>query len=218
MSSANRNRRRQNREARSVAAEEALLRSRRQRIILASVGLGLAAVVGAVLVTRAAGNDDNAASSTTSTTRRSTTSTASTTSTTLGSATGKPCVAVSTALPAGAPTVPVPAGPPPKTLVKLDLKPGTGAVVKPHSTLTLNNIGVACSTGKIFSSTFGQPQSPAPLDGFIRGWREGIPGMKVGGQRLLGIPPRLAYGVKSPGFGIAPNETLWFVVEVTKAE
>ena len=40
--------------------------------------------------------------------------------------------------------------------------------------------------------------------------------MKVGGQRLLGIPPKLAYGSQSPGAGIAPDETLWFVVEVLK--
>ena len=41
--------------------------------------------------------------------------------------------------------------------------------------------------------------------------------MRVGGERLLGIPPDLAYGSQSPGAGIAPDETLWFVVTVTKA-
>jgi FKBP-type peptidyl-prolyl cis-trans isomerase FkpA len=74
---------------------------------------------------------------------------------------------------------------------------------------------VACSTGKIFDSSYerGQPAMFA-LSGVIPGWQQGIPGMKVGGQRLLGIPSDLAYGPTGAPPDIAGNEALWFVVEI----
>lgn len=131
----------------------------------------------------------------------------------------KPCVAVADPLPAGAPPVPVKLGPPPTALVTEDLKPGTGATVGPQDTVTAHYIGVACSTGKIFDSSYsrGQPV-PFPLGNVIVGWQEGIPGMKVGGQRLLGIPPDKAYGPQGQGADIGPDETLWFVVEVVDSK
>ena len=129
---------------------------------------------------------------------------------------GKPCVAVSSPLPKGAPAVPVKVGPPPAKLVTQDLKLGTGAVVEPGSTIGADYIGVACSNGKIFDSSYsrGQPITTS-LSDVVQGWQQGIPGMRVGGTRLLGLPPALAYGSASPpGSGIAPNETLWFVVHI----
>lgn len=136
-----------------------------------------------------------------------------------GSAAGKPCVAVADPLPAGAPEVPVKVGAPPDKLVMEDLKPGTGAVIAPEATVTVNYIGVACSTGKIFDNSYerGQPATFA-LTGVIPGWTQGIPGMKVGGTRLLGIPSALAYGPQGQGADIAPDEPLWFVVEVLDAK
>jgi FKBP-type peptidyl-prolyl cis-trans isomerase len=60
----------------------------------------------------------------------------------------------------------------------------------------------------------GQPIS-FPLDGVIRGWSEGLVGMKVGGRRTLVIPGDMAYGANPPpGAGIAPNETLVFTVDL----
>ncbi|HEY5012404.1 MAG TPA: FKBP-type peptidyl-prolyl cis-trans isomerase [Acidimicrobiia bacterium] len=114
--------------------------------------------------------------------------------------------------------MPVQTGPPPTKLVTKDLKAGTGAVVKTGQTLSVDYIGVSCSTGKIFDSSYsrGQPAS-FPLSGVIPGWQQGIPGMRVGGERLLGIPPALAYGSTGQG-GIAPGETLWFVVHVLSAK
>ena len=127
----------------------------------------------------------------------------------------KPCVAVADPLPKGAPSVPVKVGPAPTTLVIEDLKPGTGADVKATSSVTVDYIGVGCSTGKIFDSSYsrGQPAT-FPLNGVIKGWSEGLVGMKVGGQRLLGIPSDLAYGPSGQGAGIGPNEALWFVVDM----
>ncbi len=136
------------------------------------------------------------------------------------SAAGKPCVPVADPLPASAPAVPVKLGPPPTQLLKEDLKEGTGATVGAKDTVTVNYIGVACSTGKIFDSSYsrGQPATFA-LSGVIKGWTDGIPGMKVGGQRLLGIPPDQGYGAQGSPPDIGANETLWFVVEIvdTKA-
>lgn len=133
---------------------------------------------------------------------------------------GKPCVPVADPLPAGAPEVPVQVGPPPAQLVSEDLKVGTGATVAPKDTVTVNYIGVSCSTGKIFDSSYSRDQPATfPLTGVIKGWTKGIPDMKVGGQRLLGIPPDEAYGTQGRPPTIGPSETLWFVVEVldTKA-
>jgi FKBP-type peptidyl-prolyl cis-trans isomerase len=152
-----------------------------------------------------------------STTTTSSTSGASTTIA-ANSVKGKPCVAVADPLPKGAPEVPVQTGPPPTALVKKDLKVGDGALVAGDAQLTVDYIGVACSTGKIFDSSYstGKPASFA-LTGVIAGWQQGIPGMHVGGTRLLGIPSELAY--KSAGYppDIAPDEALWFVVHVVKA-
>jgi peptidylprolyl isomerase len=102
-------------------------------------------------------------------------------------------------------------------LVVKDLKVGTGPVIPAGATITANYIGVACSTGAIFDSSYAHGQAiQFPLSGVIPGWSNGIPGMKVGGVRLLGIPADQAYGPSSPGPGIAPDETLWFVVQPVK--
>jgi peptidylprolyl isomerase len=130
------------------------------------------------------------------------------------SAKGKPCVAVTDPLPSGAPQVPVRVGPPPTQLVIDDLTPGTGPAATASSTVVADYVGVSCSTGKIFDSSYssGQPAT-FPLSNVIPGWQQGLPGMKVGGTRLLGIPAELAYGsTPPPGSGIAPDEPLWFVV------
>jgi peptidylprolyl isomerase len=214
VSSANRQRRQQNRQNRVAAVEEAQRRVRRQRLMLATIGVVLAVAVAVVLVARAK-SGNSSASSTTTTTAADTTTTVPPSSTTVPSAAGKPCVAMTGALPPGAPAVPVAVGPPPTKLVTEDLKVGTGAVVKPGATVTVNYIGVACSTGKVFDSSYSRNQPfTTSLADVVPGWTQGIPGMKVGGQRLLGIPPALAYGSQSPGAGIAPDETLWFVVDV----
>jgi peptidylprolyl isomerase len=139
-------------------------------------------------------------------------------STTLASAAGKPCVAATDVPPApGKPTVEVPVGPPPATLQTTDVKVGDGAEVKAGDTVKMHYVGLACSTGKQFDSSWdrGQPFDVTLGQGqVIPGWDQGIPGMKVGGQRQLVIPPDLAYADSPPpGSGIAPGETLIFLVQ-----
>jgi FKBP-type peptidyl-prolyl cis-trans isomerase len=155
-----------------------------------------------VLALIVSGNDSGSTAATTTTTRAR-----------------KPCVAVSDPLPAGAPAVPVQVGEPPTQLVTQDLEAGTGATVAPGATVTVDYIGVACSTGKIFDSSYsrGAPVTFS-LTGVIPGWSNGIPGMKVGGTRLLGIPPDQAYGDQGSSPDIAPGETLWFVVKVENTQ
>ena len=189
---------------RTAAAVRRQRQQQRRKSILTTVGAG-AIVAVIVLAMLGAGVFSKTAATTT-------TSSSSSTSTPLPSAKGKPCVATKGPLPAGAPAVPVEVGAAPTTLVTKDLKVGTGAVAKASSTVTVDYIGVSCSTGQIFDSSYkaGQPFTSA-LSGVIKGWQQGIPGMKVGGVRLLGIPPTLGYGATGSG-SIAPDETLWFVV------
>lgn len=96
-----------------------------------------------------------------------------------------------------------------------DLVVGTGPEATASSTVTVNYVGVAAGTGTEFDSSWktGQPAT-FPLSGVIKGWQEGIPGMKVGGRRELVIPPDLAYGAQGSPPGIGPNETLVFVVDL----
>ena len=95
-----------------------------------------------------------------------------------------------------------------------DTKVGTGDTVKAGDTVTVDYTGAIASTGIIFQSSkdSGQPVSFS-LDGVIKGWTEGIPGMKVGGTRRLLIPADLAYGANPPsGSGIPANANLVFDV------
>ena len=141
-----------------------------------------------------------------------------TTPTTMASAAGKPCVApVDVPAADGKPTVEMPIGPPPTELVKVDLVEGTGAEVPEGATVKAHYVGIACSTGKQFDSSWdrGEP-TEFPLTGVIPGWGQGIPGMKVGGRRQLNIPSNLAYGPEGRAPEIAPDEALVFVVEIVE--
>lgn len=103
----------------------------------------------------------------------------------------------------------------PTKLLVADLCPGTGAVVKPSAYVTAHYTGIGLQTGQVFDSSWVRGKSiQFPLDGVIAGWAEGIPGMKVGGRRLLVIPGSLAYGPNPPTDAILPNETLVFVVDI----
>jgi peptidylprolyl isomerase len=112
------------------------------------------------------------------------------------------------------PVVAVPKGPAPNHVVTKDLIQGSGTPVTPAATVTVNYVGVLYKNGKQFDSSWsrGQPAT-FPLANLIRGWSEGMVGMRVGGRRELIIPPSLAYG-KAGRQGIPPNSTLVFVVDL----
>ena len=112
-----------------------------------------------------------------------------------------------------APTIGAPTGNPPTTLVTKDIIVGSGAEALPTSTMTVHYTLMAWSTGKVVESSWsGGSPATFPLANVIVGWQQGIPGMKVGGRRLLVIPPDLGYGAQGGG-PIGPNETLIFVVD-----
>jgi len=116
------------------------------------------------------------------------------------------------------PTVVVPDGAPPCKLVTQDIKVGTGAEAVPSGNVTVQYVGVSWSTRRQFDSSWDRGAQPVsfPLGQVIQGWQQGIPGMKEGGRRLLVIPPDLGYG-QTGGPGIAPGETLVFIVDLVSA-
>ena len=99
-------------------------------------------------------------------------------------------------------------------LQKTDQKTGEGNEVKPDSTVTVVYTGAVAATGIVFESSLdsGQPAT-FKLDQVIKGWSEGLLGMKAGGQRRLLIPAAMAYGANPPaGSSIPPNADLVFDV------
>ena len=100
------------------------------------------------------------------------------------------------------------------TLSSTDPIVGTGAEVKASDTITAHYTGALAATGVIFQSSLdrGQPFTSA-LSGLIKGWQQGIPGMKVGGTRRLLIPSTLAYGAQAQT-GIPANSDLAFDIQL----
>ena len=98
-----------------------------------------------------------------------------------------------------------------------DVKEGKGDEVKPGAKVKVHYTGWL-TDGTVFdSSVVRQEPIEFPLAGVIKGWQEGIPGMKVGGVRRLKIPAELAYGNRQKG-KIPANSTLVFEVEMLATE
>lgn len=115
------------------------------------------------------------------------------------------------------PSVDIPAGPPPAELQIEDLTLGEGKEAVAGTTCTMQYVGHSWSTQRQFDASWdrGQPFSFQLGAGMvIRGWDQGVAGMKVGGRRRLTIPPHLGYGARGADGAIAPNETLVFVVDL----
>lgn len=106
-----------------------------------------------------------------------------------------------------------------------DAKVGTGATAKVGQTAAVHYTGWLYNNGekgKKFDSSRdrGQPfEFPLGQGQVIKGWDEGVAGMKEGGQRTLIIPPQLGYGARGAGGGIIPpNATLLFEVELLRVK
>jgi peptidylprolyl isomerase len=101
----------------------------------------------------------------------------------------------------------------------IDVKLGTGAAVKSGDTVTVEYTGWL-TNGTKFDSSAAHPGQPFSFQvgagSVIPGWDQGVVGMKVGGQRRLIIPPALGYGTAGAGSTIPANATLIFDVTITK--
>lgn len=101
-----------------------------------------------------------------------------------------------------------------------DLQEGEGVEAKPGDTVSVHYVGTL-TTGEKFDSSRdrGEPFSFELGAGrVIRGWDQGVAGMKVGGIRKLTIPPELAYGERGAPPAIGPNTILVFEVELLEIE
>jgi peptidylprolyl isomerase len=119
------------------------------------------------------------------------------------------------------PTVAVPKGISPNKYAFRDLEPGTGATAKKGDTVTVQYVGVGYDTEKEFDSSWSRNEPFSfTLGGgeVIKGWEQGVEGMKVGGRRELLLPASLAYGATGSPPAIGPNETLIFVIDLLAVE
>jgi len=108
----------------------------------------------------------------------------------------------------------------PTELTITDTVVGTGPEATPGSMVTVNYVGTL-PDGTVFdaSANHGQPFTFQLGAGqVIRGWDEGVAGMKVGGTRTLVIPPDMAYGNQAVGNVIPANATLIFEVELVAVQ
>ncbi len=150
-------------------------------------------------------------------TAASVTASVSSSATTTTSSTSTPTTPLPSALKTKPKVVP-PSGAAPKKLVVKDLIKGTGpAITSTAQTLTVQYVGVLYKGGKQFDASWndgsGQPVS-LPLTGVIKGWQQGLIGMKVGGRRELIIPSSLAYLAKGRPPTIPGNAALEFVIDL----
>ncbi len=96
-----------------------------------------------------------------------------------------------------------------------DKKVGDGAEATETSTVKVEYTGALAKDGSIFDSTDSRGGEPAefPLDQVVEGFRKGIAGMKVGGERRIFIPAAMGYGSQSPSAAIPPDSDLVFDVK-----
>jgi peptidylprolyl isomerase len=117
------------------------------------------------------------------------------------------------------PDVTIPAGAPPDDLTMEDQVVGMGAEATAGKTVDVHYVGVGWSTRQQFDASWDRGSAfsfPLGAGRVIKGWDQGVAGMKVGGRRRLTIPARLAYGDRGAGGAVKPGETLVFVVDLLK--
>jgi len=119
------------------------------------------------------------------------------------------------------PKVTVPSGAAPKQLEEIEVVEGDGAEAKSGDKVTVQYVGVGYESEEEFDSSWSrnEPFSFSLGAGeVIKGWDQGVAGMKVGGRRELIIPANLAYGPEGSPPVIGQNETLIFVIDLLKVE
>jgi FKBP-type peptidyl-prolyl cis-trans isomerase len=118
------------------------------------------------------------------------------------------------------PKVPKATGAAPKELQASDVVTGTGAEAKEGDKVTVQYVGTLFNGGKEFDTSWQKGRTPFQFTigqgQVIQGWDQGIPGMKVGGRRVLVIPADLAYGAAGSPPTIPANAPLVFVVDLKK--
>jgi FKBP-type peptidyl-prolyl cis-trans isomerase len=118
---------------------------------------------------------------------------------------------------------PAPAKPVAKTTASgatyWDTKEGTGAEALPGKQVTVAYHGHLLDGAPFDAANAGKPFTVELGKGYlIKGFEEGIAGMKVGGKRRVRVPPEAGYGEKGAGAEIPPNSTLIFDIELLKVE
>jgi peptidylprolyl isomerase len=105
----------------------------------------------------------------------------------------------------------------PTELLIEDLELGTGEEASAGRLAVVHYVGVSMSSGEQFDASWDRSEPfsfPLGAGYVIKGWDQGVQGMKVGGRRRLVIPSHLGYGQQGAGGVIAPGETLIFVVDL----
>jgi FKBP-type peptidyl-prolyl cis-trans isomerase len=117
------------------------------------------------------------------------------------------------------PQVTVPDALPPAQLQIEDIVKGKGPAAKAGDKVTVQYVGLTWSTSVEFDASWdrGQPFTFTLGQGkVIKGWDQGVPGMRKGGRRQLTIPADMAYGAQGSPPKIGPNECLRFIVDMVK--
>lgn len=116
------------------------------------------------------------------------------------------------------PEIDFPEGEAPKELKIRDIVVGEGAEAKKGQNVSVRYVGVTFETGEEFDASWNRSPNefrfPLGAGRVIKGWDQGVVGMKVGGRRELTIPAHLAYGDQSPTPAIPKGSTLIFVVDL----
>ena len=119
------------------------------------------------------------------------------------------------------PKVTVPDELPPDELQIKDIVKGKGPAAKNGDKVSMQYTGLTWSTSVEFDTSWddGKPYTLTLGKGdVIKGWDEGIVGMRKGGRRELTIPAELAYGAQGSPPNIGPNECLRFIIDLVKLE
>ncbi len=119
------------------------------------------------------------------------------------------------------PKVTVPDELPPDELQIKDIVKGKGPAARNGDKVSMNYVGLTWSTSVEFDSSWerGEPYTLTLGKGdVIKGWDEGIVGMRQGGRRELTIPAEMAYGAQGSPPNIGPNEALRFIIDLVKLD